>query len=154
MSKSQTLIITSKLPGLNEYVNACRSHWSKGYKMKAAVEEEIGWIILASKLKPISSPVIVTFKWYEPHWKRDADNIAFAKKFILDSLVSQRIIPNDSRKEYVLSHFDLFPDPCRDNPRIEVSITEVEGIKTPKDRTEFINQLESMVNKISSIAAA
>ncbi len=63
------------------------------------------------------------FRWYEEDKRRDIDNIAFAKKFILDALVKTGILPDDSRK-WLLSFVDDFPEPDRSNPRIEVEIEE------------------------------
>ena len=49
-------------------------------------------------LHKVSGAVKVRFEWHESTKKRDADNIVFAKKFILDALVKMRVLPNDSRK--------------------------------------------------------
>lgn len=42
----------------------------------------------------------ITFTWYEKpadkHQRRDPDNIRFGAKFILDALVKERILENDS----------------------------------------------------------
>lgn len=95
-------IISGRLPGLNEYTRACRSHWSKGSKMKRQVEEEIGWHILAARsaheLRPVHVPVVVQIEWHESDRRRDFDNIVSAKKFILDAMQKMGIIPNDDRK--------------------------------------------------------
>ena len=56
--------------------------------------------------------------------RRDVDNIAFAHKFILDGLVSAGVLEGDSRK-YVIGLQDEFPEPDPDNPRVEITITEV-----------------------------
>ena len=37
----------------------------------------------------------IVFRWIEPNRRRDKDNVAFAKKFILDSLQEVGIIKND-----------------------------------------------------------
>ena len=43
-------------------------------------------------------PVHVTFVWLEPNHRRDKDNVAFAKKFILDALQKKGVLPNDNNK--------------------------------------------------------
>ena len=94
-----------------------------GGKFKSDVEEVIGWSIrraLATKtLHKTSGAVIVKFEWHEKTKKRDADNIAFAKKFILDALVSMRVLPNDSRK-YVKGFYDTIIDDKEDFVKVEL----------------------------------
>lgn len=94
-----------KLPSLNEYVNACRSNPYVGAKMKKDSEELIGWFI--KKIAPFRNPVEVSFTWVEPNRRRDVDNISFAKKFILDALVKNGVLQDDSQK-YVRALSDSF----------------------------------------------
>lgn len=68
-------------------------------------------------------PITLTFTWYEENRRRDLDNIAFAKKFILDALVKNHTIAGDGWK-YVRGYSDCFHVDS-DNPRIEVKISEV-----------------------------
>lgn len=97
----QVLVIPGRLDGLNEYTNACRGHWSKGYKMKKANEETVLWAIRASKLKPMGGKVNIVYRWFErpdPNngAMRDKDNIRFAAKYINDALQKAGIIKNDN----------------------------------------------------------
>lgn len=85
--------IPLRLPSLNEYVSANRSNKFMGAKMKKDYQSQIGWFL--KRLTPVKKPVIIHFQWVEPNKKRDLDNIAFGKKFILDSLVEQGILEND-----------------------------------------------------------
>ena len=91
-----------RLPSLNEYVDACRSHWSKGARMVKNCEEVIGYDILAARskgeIKSVDCPVEVRFCWCEKSRRRDLDNIIFAQKFILDALQIMGILPGDGRK--------------------------------------------------------
>ena len=91
-----------RLPSLNEYVDACRSHWSKGARMVKNCEEVIGYDILAARskgeIKSVDCPVEVSFCWCEKSKRRDLDNIIFAQKFILDALQIMGILPGDGRK--------------------------------------------------------
>lgn len=64
--------------------------------MKEEAEELIGWF--ARGLSHVEHPVKISFRWIEGDLKRDLDNIAFSKKFILDALVKRNILPNDNRK--------------------------------------------------------
>ena len=98
-------VIPLKLPGLNEYVRACRSGPYVGAKMKERTQRDIGWYLL--DLPEIRGPVIVSFIWYEQTRRRDFDNVAFAKKFILDELVQLGKLADDSRR-YVRGFTDSF----------------------------------------------
>lgn len=94
-----------------------------GAKFKLEIEEAIGWSIkqaLASKTlyKP-NKPVILNIEWHEKTKRRDADNIASAKKFILDALVKNGVLENDSRK-YVKGFNDLIIDDQEDYVIVEL----------------------------------
>lgn len=104
-SEGITLTIPLKLPGLNEYVRACRANRYKGAGMKARVEGEIGLFVRA--LPEFDYPVRITFLWQEANKRRDFDNIAFAKKFILDALVREGKLKDDNRR-YVAGFEDQF----------------------------------------------
>jgi Holliday junction resolvase RusA-like endonuclease len=61
----------------------------------------------------------VRFEWHERTKKRDADNIASAKKFILDALVKMRVIEDDGRK-YVKGFYDVIVDDKEDFVIVEL----------------------------------
>ena len=85
-----------KLPSLNEYVNVCRTNPYKASKFKKNLEEDIGMFI--EKLPRFERPVRIHFHWIEGNKRRDFDNVAFAKKFILDSMVKHGKLKDDNRK--------------------------------------------------------
>lgn len=115
-----TLTIEGRLPGLNEYTGACRSNKYTGAKMKKETEELIGWYIKAQlKDTHFDEPVRLVFRWYETNKKRDLDNICFAKKFILDALVKNRIIATDGWKGVAGFTDEFYID---DRARAEVDI--------------------------------
>lgn len=104
-------VINAKLPSLNDYIEACRANKYKGNSFKKDVEELICWAIRQAQakgtLKPTNKPCKVIFKWYERTAKRDCDNIASAKKYILDAMQKCGIIPNDNQK-YIKGFTDEF----------------------------------------------
>ena len=116
-----TLIIEGSLPNLNDYTKACRSHRQVGARMKKETEYIITACIL-QQLKGVhfDGTVELSFRWYEPNKKRDLDNVCFAKKFILDALVSNGIIIADGWKGVIGFTDKFFVD--KENPRIEVDI--------------------------------
>ena len=88
--------ISIKLPSLNEYINACRANRFQGSKMKKDIEGEIG--VFIARLPRFENPVEIHFHWIEGNKRRDLDNIASAKKFILDALVKWGKLKDDNRK--------------------------------------------------------
>ena len=76
-----TVEIPYKFPSLNDYVNACRSNHYAGGGMKKKVQKDIAPYI--KTLPYCEKPVRIDFLWVEKTKRRDYDNIAFAKKFIL-----------------------------------------------------------------------
>lgn len=91
-----TCEIPMKLPSLNEYVRVCRANVYKASKFKREIEDEIGFYI--QDLPRFENPVAITFHWIEGNKKRDLDNIAYAKKHILDALVKFGKLKDDNRK--------------------------------------------------------
>ena len=128
--KKYRLTIPGTLPGLNEYIDAERAH--KGTYKAAAMQQQaqnvIGFMI-KTQLRGVhfDRPVVIRYLWIEPNRRRDKDNIAFAKKFIQDSLVVAGVLKNDGWSE--IEHFtDDFAVDAK-NPRVEVTIEEFEGGK-------------------------
>lgn len=118
------MIILGKLPGLNEYISAERANKYKGAKMKRDCENIV--VLAARKhLKgiKIKNPVEMHYLWIEPNNRRDRDNVAFAKKFIQDALVSAGVLEEDDYK-HVVGFSDRF-GVDKNNPRIEIKIIEV-----------------------------
>lgn len=121
--KINEFVITRRLPSLNDYTRACRAHWSKGAKFKRDVEMDIIWCIKAARangtLRPVEGRIALHIEWHERNKRRDADNIASAKKFILDAMQKAGIIPDDSR-EYVAGLYDEIVDDTRDYVRVKL----------------------------------
>lgn len=103
--------IKHKLPSLNDVIEANRTNRFMGAKFKKDIEEAIGWSIRSALTrKTLYKPkkaVVVRFTWTEPNRRRDCDNIASAKKFILDALVKMRVLENDTQK-FVVGFYDIF----------------------------------------------
>lgn len=97
--------IPMKLPSLNQYINECRKNRYAGANMKINVENDIIYFI--NKLPRYEKPIKIHFHWIEENKKRDLDNVCFAKKFILDSMVKAGKLKNDNRN-YVKGFTDTF----------------------------------------------
>lgn len=124
--------VPGRLPSLNDYINACRSHWSQGMQMKRKTEEDILWAIKGAQsrkhLQPASGPVVIHFEWHEADKRRDLDNIYSAKKYILDAMQRAGIIKNDNR-QHVRGLYDTIVDDDKDGVVVTILAhgTEQEG---------------------------
>lgn len=121
-------IIKGTLPNLNDYTSACRMNRYAGAKMKGQSEHAISIYLgaLKNKKNTWKYPIIIKIDWYEKNNRRDADNVVFAKKFILDSMVEHNVIESDSRN-YVIGFIETIQTD-KNNPRIEVEIIESEKV--------------------------
>ena len=118
----QKFTIPGRLDGLNQIISANRENKYKGANLKKKNEEVVLQSLLAYKVKPVSEPVFLKFHWVEANQKRDMDNIASAKKMILDALVKAGILKNDGWNN-IIGFEDTF-DIDKENPRIEVTIIQ------------------------------
>lgn len=89
------IIIPFRLPSLNNYILECRKNKYAGANMKKKVEKDI--MIFINKLPNYTKPINIHFHWVEENKRRDLDNVCFAKKFILDSMVKAGKLQNDNR---------------------------------------------------------
>jgi Holliday junction resolvase RusA-like endonuclease len=90
------LEIPYKFPSLNIYINECRRNKYAGARFKNKIQNDISWYI--RELPTFEKPIKIKFLWIEGNKKRDLDNIAFGKKFILDTMVKCGKLKNDNRK--------------------------------------------------------
>lgn len=97
--------IDMKLPSLNEYINVCRANKFQASKYKKDIENDIG--IFIARLPKYEKPIKIHFHWIEGNKRRDLDNVAFAKKFILDAMVKFGKLKDDNRK-CVTAFIDTF----------------------------------------------
>lgn len=112
--------IDVKLPSLNEYITECRRNRYAGNTMKREIQNILAVYLM--DLPEFEKPVMIHFHWIENNRRRDLDNIAFGKKFILDALVECGKLKGDSQK-YVVGFTDTFE--IQDWPKIEIDIEEV-----------------------------
>lgn len=73
------------------------------------------------KLPVIDEPVFIQFTWHESNSRRDPDNIIFAKKFILDGLVTSGKLENDNQK-WIAGFEDVW-DINKERVGVEVNIS-------------------------------
>ena len=111
------MIIYHKFTSLNKYINSERTNKFVAAKIK---REETRIAYLSLKGSPaIKTPCKLRFIWATTNKRIDPDNIAWAKKFILDGMVKANIIPDDTRK-HITGFVDDFLIGDKDSVRIEV----------------------------------
>lgn len=103
MKTSFTFQVDGRMPGLNDYIKANRGSRGKffGNGMKKFLTDEVEKLLtsIGDEMPRFTKPVVVVFEWKEMNMKRDPDNVAFAKKFILDGMVKAGMIENDGWKQ-------------------------------------------------------
>jgi len=98
MSTVTVLWIPGRFDGLNEMINQARSNRYVAAKAKKEQTQRVEWFAKMAKV-PKYEKAFISFRWMEPNMKRDPDNVVAARKFILDGLVEQGVLPNDGWKQ-------------------------------------------------------
>lgn len=120
-----TISIPGELTDLNTYIQAERSNRYVAAKIKRHDTSYVAWQAKVAKVPQITDyPVIISFVWYTKDARKDCDNIAFARKFILDGLVEAGVLTGDGRKFVAGFGGDRF-EIDKKNPRIELSVTTI-----------------------------
>lgn len=102
------LILNTSFITLNEYINLERSNRQLAAKSKKTHTLKVSYLAMSFNFKLDHSKIYdVHFEWFKPSNRQDHDNIAFAKKFILDGLVVSKSIKTDSPKQ-IRNFIDTF----------------------------------------------
>ena len=117
-----TVVIPLKFPSLNEYVNKCRANFKGANAYKQKIEAQI--IPYLVDLPRFEKPIEIGFLWVEENKRRDLDNVAFGKKFILDAMQKSGKLKNDNRKFVKRFTGDDFA--YEDTAKVILTIREVE----------------------------
>ena len=118
------ITIPLRLPGLNEYVDVCRKNRFQAANFKKQVENDCLMFIRAGLRGRTFTQIGITFVWYEKDKRRDKDNIAFAKKFILDQMQTMQIISGDGWRQIAFLQDEFRVD--RQNPGVEIHLYIIE----------------------------
>lgn len=118
------LVIPIAFPGLNDYINAERTHRQKAAKMKKQYQDAVMLCIRSQRLPTFDGPVYMYYSWVEKDRRRDKDNVAaFGRKVIQDALVRAGVIKNDGWAN-ITGFSDAFVVD-KDRPRAEVEMVAV-----------------------------
>lgn len=116
------IIIPGVLPTLNEYTDDNRTNKYKGAVVKRQATYTCRMHILKAMRTGLVLPQLpmdIKFTWYVKNRRKDKDNIAFAKKFILDGMVDAKLIENDGWKQVGDFQHQFKID---ENERVEVEL--------------------------------
>lgn len=116
--------IHDRFPTLNEYIDCERGSTIAAAAMKKKCTEQVREQCLSQQIQPVNGKVDLLFEWHSST-RHDPDNVAFAKKFILDGLQSAGVIENDNRKFIGTMADEIIQD---DEDYVILHITENMGI--------------------------
>lgn len=113
-----------RFPTLNEYIDCERGSTIAAAAMKKKCTEQVKKQCLLQQIQPVNGKVDLLFEWHSST-RHDPDNVAFAKKFILDGLQAAGVLENDNRKFIGTMADDIIQD---DEDYVILHITENMGI--------------------------
>lgn len=124
------IIIPHELMDLNKFINLQRGNRYGGAKAKKEQTNLCTMYVkraMSQGLEVKEYPIILKFMWYVKDRRKDPDNVAFSKKFLLDAMQEAGLIKNDGYKE-IWGFEDSF-EVDKDNPRVEIEIKELEELE-------------------------
>lgn len=141
--------------GLNELLNGV--HYD--YKRRTVVNyEKAKWErVMMQQIRMIPSlknvkfkpPIAIHYDIFAKDKRHDRMNIgSAADKVLQDVLQKAGLLDNDSWDNVVDISFKYYLD--RQNPRIEVTITEIEDEKAPKSISAVFDEFDSIMDKYSN----
>lgn len=120
-------VIEGRFPSLNDFISAERANRHVGAKMKRRETVRARDAAVAAGMPRFVGPVSVRFLWVERDRRRDLDNVAFAKKFVLDGLVEAGVLEDDGQRHVVALQDTFEIDPA--SPRVVVEVEDVDPLR-------------------------
>ncbi|GEO70464.1 endodeoxyribonuclease [Levilactobacillus acidifarinae] len=120
MPSIEKIVIDGILPSLNEYVNRERSNRYSAAGLKHKYTTLCSVYTRAGMNAGIhfNWPCRLKFTWYLKDKRKDPDNVAFAKKFILDGFQQCGFLDNDNLKHITGFVDEFYID--KEHPRVEI----------------------------------
>ncbi len=123
------LIIPDEFCDLNTYIDAERANRYKAAGIKRAETDRVCMLAKIAMARGSIQGNIhscgIRFLWVATNRRKDPDNVAFAKKFVLDGLVAAGVLSGDGWKNIVWLRDDFALD--AEEPRVEVLIEKGES---------------------------
>jgi len=116
------LTIKGELTDLNSYIRVERGNKYAAAGVKQAETSRVYIECKVQKIPKQKKGVFIIFQWYAKDQKKDKDNVAFAKKFILDGLVLAGVLESD-RWDFISGFLDVFYVDS-ENPRVEITFCQ------------------------------
>ena len=121
------ITIPGELPDLNTIIRIAKSHPMAYANAKEEHTEAVAWECVGYPKDRLEMPVDIVCTWITKDLRKDPDNVSAGVKFVLDGLVQAGILPDDRRKQINSISHRFGVD--KHNPRVEITITEVEEWK-------------------------
>lgn len=121
------MVVEGRFPSLNDFISAERANRHVGAKMKHRETDRARAAAVAAGMPRFVGPVAVRFLWVERDRRRDLDNVAFAKKFVLDGLVEAGVLEDDGQRHVAALQDTFEVDPAR--PRVVVEVEDVDPLR-------------------------
>lgn len=118
--------VPGRLPSLNDYIRWNRANKYVGNKAKREAQARIAEAIGENPPRFDQKGLLVEFEWWRDDRRTDKDNVAFAKKFVLDALQETGVIPSD-RWDWV-TPLDVRFGIDRENPRTVVRVRDMGAV--------------------------
>ena len=119
--ENNKLVIPGQFPTMNTIIDKSKTHWSKYKRMKDNYDAIVQYYVEQQRIKFFEA-VKLNITYYRKDKRTDPDNIAAAKKFIIDGLVSAGVLEDDGWKQ--VKGFKESWEVDKDNPRIEIELEE------------------------------
>jgi len=116
-----TFTVPGELPTMNEIIDDSKTHWGQHMQNKEDTEELIKFYIEKEGV-PFYEKLKLEIIYYRKDKRYDPDNIAAAKKFILDALQKAGCIQNDGWK--CVKGFQESWEVDKENPRTVITLKE------------------------------
>lgn len=121
------MVVEGRSPSLNDFISAERANRHVGAKMKRRETDRARAAAVAAGMPRFVGPVAVRFLWVERDRRRDLDNVAFAKKVVLDGLVEAGVLEDDGQRHVAALQDTFEVDPAR--PRVVVEVEDVDPLR-------------------------
>ena len=102
-----------------------RRHWRQQHRDFQTAKDEACWAIRAARPTPLESAEVVLHYRVKDRIRRDADGPAPTLKVVLDALVAEHVIPDDSWTHIPRVTIQIHPPQPGQPPRMWLTLTPI-----------------------------
>lgn len=103
-----------------------RRTWQAQHRARSEAMEQARWAIRAARPPRLAGAVVTLHYRVPDRRRRDSDAAEPTKKVVIDALVLERVLPDDSWIEVPRSSVEIHP-PTNDGPALWVELTPPDG---------------------------